>query len=197
MQGEQGETGNRTIWGDVAVYSRSCAPKAGALGGWICVGCSGSTGSLRTMRRAGQGDRQAQERSQGVVAWHRAQWKPFPRRCELDSFEAPSSRLISCGDPRISLTWQEGKGRRGQLLPGSSNEQSPEFLTGAKELRRVEELRSAPLPLPCTPLPAPLLPHPSLTGTGLSSLPPTSLTSPHSGSFLSDRQTKTELPTID
>lgn len=38
MQGEQGGTGNRTIRGDVAVYSRRCALEAAALRGWMCVG---------------------------------------------------------------------------------------------------------------------------------------------------------------
>lgn len=39
VQGEQGETGNRTIWGEVAVYNRSWAAcKRGLSGEDLCEG---------------------------------------------------------------------------------------------------------------------------------------------------------------
>lgn len=46
MQGEQGETGNRTIWGDTVVYSGSQGSlRTGALWGGICVGLQLEGGS--------------------------------------------------------------------------------------------------------------------------------------------------------
>lgn len=73
MQGEQGETGNRTIWGDGAVYSGSQGSlKTGALRGWICAGLQlGDGGTLgNLMRQMGAGTQANTGVVRKVVVWN-------------------------------------------------------------------------------------------------------------------------------
>lgn len=95
------------------------------------VGAREGRGGLRN--EAGGAGRQASTGvKSGVIVWHRAQWNPFPRRSELDSFEASWSRLVSNRDP--GFHWARREGSLWAVAALSSNEQSPEFLRGAKEL---------------------------------------------------------------
>jgi hypothetical protein len=52
VQGELGENGNSTIWGDVSVYSGSWGGlETGALRGWRSVGLPGVVGRLGNLMR--------------------------------------------------------------------------------------------------------------------------------------------------
>lgn len=108
MQGELGETGNSTIWGDAPVYSRNWGGlEMGSLGMALSVIVVGGGESLAGV----QGDRQGLEYSHRAAG--RLSGNALPVRLELDPF--PSS---SCSLGRTQgFVWRGGKSFCGQLLP--------------------------------------------------------------------------------